>query len=60
MARLQAFYNDTVRAQLMEQFSYGNVMQVPHIEKITLNMGLGVKRLKIKKSSNMQSQIWLR
>ena len=41
MARLQAFYKDTVRAQLMEEFSYGNVMQVPHIEKITLNMGLG-------------------
>ncbi|MCL4148943.1 UNVERIFIED_CONTAM: hypothetical protein GTU68_025989, partial [Idotea baltica] len=33
--------NDTVRAQLMEEFSYGNVMQIPHIEKITLNMGLG-------------------
>ena len=41
MARLQGFYKDTVRDQLMEEFSYGNVMQVPHIEKITLNMGLG-------------------
>ena len=41
MARLQEFYNDTVRGQLMEQFSYGNVMQVPRIEKITLNVGLG-------------------
>jgi large subunit ribosomal protein L5 len=41
MARLQQFYKDTVRGQLMEQFSYDNVMQVPRIEKITLNVGLG-------------------
>ena len=41
MARLQQFYNDTVRGQLMEKFSYSNVMQVPRIEKITLNVGLG-------------------
>lgn len=41
MARLQQFYNDTVRAQLMEQFKYDNVMQIPRIEKVTLNMGLG-------------------
>ncbi|MEM7304046.1 MAG: 50S ribosomal protein L5 [Pseudomonadota bacterium] len=41
MARLQEFYKDTVRGQLMEQFSYANVMQVPRIEKITLNVGLG-------------------
>lgn len=41
MARLQQFYLDTVRDQLKEKFSYGNVMQVPRIEKITLNVGLG-------------------
>ena len=41
MARLQQFYLDTVRDQLKEKFSYANVMQVPHIEKITLNVGLG-------------------
>ena len=41
MARLQAFYKDTVRGQLMEQFKYDNVMQIPRIEKVTLNMGLG-------------------
>lgn len=41
MARLQGFYNDTVRGQLMEKFSYDNLMQVPRIEKITLNVGLG-------------------
>ena len=41
MARLQTFYRETVRDQLMEKFSYKNVMQVPRIEKITLNVGLG-------------------
>lgn len=41
MARLKAFYKDTVTDQLMQQFGYENVMQVPRISKITLNMGLG-------------------
>ena len=41
MARLQEFYNETVRNQLMEKFSFKNVMQVPRIEKITLNTGVG-------------------
>ncbi len=41
MARLKAFYKDTVVAQLMSQFGYKSVMQVPRIEKITLNMGVG-------------------
>ena len=41
MARLQQFYVDTVRNQLKEKFSYENIMQVPRIEKITLNVGLG-------------------
>jgi large subunit ribosomal protein L5 len=41
MARLQKYYHETVIPQLIEQFKYKNVMQVPKIEKITLNMGLG-------------------
>ncbi len=41
MARLQEFYNETVRAQLTEKFSYKNPMEVPRIEKITLNTGVG-------------------
>ena len=40
-SRLQAHYRDTVVKQLMEQFGYKTVMQVPRIEKITLNMGVG-------------------
>ncbi|ALG68586.1 50S ribosomal protein L5 [Beggiatoa leptomitoformis] len=41
MTRLQAYYRETVIKQLMEKFGYKNVMQVPRITKITLNMGLG-------------------
>ncbi len=40
-SRLQAHYRDTVVKQLMQQFGYKTVMQVPRIEKITLNMGVG-------------------
>ncbi|HOP16819.1 MAG TPA: 50S ribosomal protein L5 [Gammaproteobacteria bacterium] len=41
MARLQDHYKETVVPQLMEKFGYSTVMQVPRIEKITLNMGVG-------------------
>ena len=41
MARLREFYNSTVVPELMKQFNYKSVMEVPHIEKITLNMGVG-------------------
>jgi large subunit ribosomal protein L5 len=39
--RLEKIYKDTVVPQLMEQFGYANIMQVPRISKITLNMGVG-------------------
>jgi large subunit ribosomal protein L5 len=41
MARLQAFYKETVVAELTKQFGYKSVMEVPRITKITLNMGVG-------------------
>jgi large subunit ribosomal protein L5 len=41
MARLQEQYKNEVVGQLMERFGYQNVMQVPRIVKVTLNMGLG-------------------
>ena len=41
MARLKQFYKDTVVKQLVDQFGYKSVMEVPRIEKITLNMGVG-------------------
>lgn len=41
MAKLHDFYKDTVISKLVTQFGYHSVMQVPRIEKITLNMGVG-------------------
>ncbi len=41
MSRLQEYYRDTVVPELMQELSLSNVMQVPRISKITLNMGLG-------------------
>ena len=41
MARLQQTYREKVVPDLMKQFGYTSVMQVPRITKITLNMGVG-------------------
>src|SRR5574342_644847 len=41
MARLQEFYKQTVVPDLIKTFGYQSVMQVPRIEKITINMGVG-------------------
>ena len=40
-ARLQSYYRDTVVRDLTQKFGYKSVMQVPIIEKIVLNMGVG-------------------
>ena len=41
MTRLEKIYKETVVPKLIERFGYDNVMQVPRISKITLNMGVG-------------------
>ncbi len=41
MARLKEFYNAEVTKQLMSEFAYTNPMQVPKLQKISVNMGLG-------------------
>jgi len=41
MARLQQFYKDTVVKKLMDERGYDNIMQVPRIEKVSINMGVG-------------------
>ncbi len=40
-ARLHAFYKDEVVPALMKRFNYESVMQVPRVEKITVNIGVG-------------------
>jgi len=41
MARLQDYYRETVVPDLMAKFGYKTTMQVPRINKITINMGVG-------------------
>lgn len=40
-ARFKQRYDEVVRGQLQEQFGYKNVMQVPRLEKIVINMAVG-------------------
>ncbi|MCL1808785.1 MAG: 50S ribosomal protein L5 [Clostridiales bacterium] len=40
-ARLRGIYNDEAFKALIDKFQYKNVMEVPKLEKITINMGLG-------------------
>ena len=39
--RLKAAFNDTIRAAMKEEFGYKNDMQIPRLDKIVLNMGVG-------------------
>lgn len=41
MARLEKIYQENIVKELKDEFSYNSVMEVPRIQKITLNMGLG-------------------
>ena len=41
MARLKDFYNETIVDSMMKKFGYKNVMQVPKLDKIVINMGIG-------------------
>jgi large subunit ribosomal protein L5 len=41
MARFKDFYHESVVPKLIEQFGYKSIMEVPRIQKITLNMGVG-------------------
>jgi large subunit ribosomal protein L5 len=49
MSRLRKIYQEEVRPALQKQFAYKNIMQVPRLEKVVLNMGLGeaIQNIKI-------------
>jgi large subunit ribosomal protein L5 len=49
--RMKKHYEDVVRPKLIEEFGYKNPMQVPAIEKIVLNMGVGESTADSKKAS---------
>ena len=41
LPRLKSRYRDEIKPALREQFSYGNVMQIPGVVKVVVNMGVG-------------------
>ena len=41
MSRLKTLYNDEIIDAMMKKFGYKNVMQVPKLDKIVVNMGVG-------------------
>src|SRR4028118_1902323 len=49
--RMKKHYEDVVRPKLVEEFGYKNPMEVPQIEKIVLNMGVGESTADSKKAS---------
>ena len=44
MSRLKDLYMDQIREQMMKKFGYKNIMQVPKLDKIVVNMGIGEAR----------------
>lgn len=59
MSQLKQYYQEKVVPQLIEKFKYDNVMQVPKLEKIVLNMGLGeaIQNIKILDSAVEELQV---
>lgn len=59
MPRMQRRYLDEVRAKLQQEFSYANPMQVPRLEKIVINMGVGEATADQKKLDNAVVELTL-
>jgi large subunit ribosomal protein L5 len=56
-ARLKVRYQEEIRPALMQRFGYSSIMQVPRIEKITLNMGVGDAKQDSKMLEAAQEQL---
>jgi large subunit ribosomal protein L5 len=55
--RLKTRYLDEIRPALQERFRYSSIEQVPRIEKVTLNMGVGEAKTDTKLLDNAQEQL---
>jgi len=55
--RLRALYDAEIKAKLREEFGYKNVMQIPRLEKIVLNMGVGKAVQDTKKVKSAQAEL---
>lgn len=49
--RLRADYKDRIKAELKQEFGYGNEMQIPRLEKIVLNIGCGSEAVRDSKKA---------
>ena len=59
MSRLREFFNSDIRPSMMSSFGYENPMQVPKLEKIVLNMGVGEASVDRKKIDNAYEEMML-
>jgi large subunit ribosomal protein L5 len=59
MPRLKTFYEDVVTPQLIKEFNYRNVMEVPKLQSVVLNMGLGEAIQNIKIMDNAVEELAL-
>jgi large subunit ribosomal protein L5 len=59
MSTLRKYYESDVVPKLMEKFQYGNVMQIPKLEKIVLNIGLGeaIQNIKMLDAASVELQM---
>jgi large subunit ribosomal protein L5 len=57
MSRLKIQYKETIVPQLMQKFSYRNTMQVPRVDKVVINMGLGEAIQNVKVLESAQSEL---
>lgn len=57
--RMRKMYDDVVRQQIQEQFGYKNVMEIPRIDKVVLNMGVGESTADSKKAQRAADDLTL-
>ncbi len=57
--RLKKFYDESVRKQMQEKFGYKNVMQMPRLDKIVINMGVGESTADSKKAQTAADDLTL-
>ncbi len=55
--RLQAYYEERVRNRLAEEFGFGNPFQIPRIEKVVVNVGLGEGKSNAKLLDSVAAEI---
>lgn len=55
--RLKTLYNEKLRQQLQDKFAYKNVMEIPKLEKIVINVGCGEAVADSKKIKSVESEL---